>query len=350
MVELPPAPSANAHEQLRPRLIRHILPFIELGDQAGVDVDGLLAAVGLTRRALRSPMTQLPYYQIHWLLEQLAERSGDPEFGLRAGERTLFVRAEFLGNLISHFIRSSTDLLAVMQLFAHFGTHVARTASISLRVEDSIVTVTIVPVVEAPAVLYDCMTGAACALMEAVGGPDVRPMQVRMPRPCPPRPERYEKAFGAPIVFDAPRWEFDYARETLRGRVLRDTSGPSPASALAAPTPQSGNALAMQIRTHLLARLAEGVPLLASVARKLGLSARTLRRRLSDIRSSYAELVDEARRERALSLATRADVDVGRLAELTGFTDASAFARAFRRWTGERPRDYMRRARQRVGT
>jgi AraC-like DNA-binding protein len=38
-------------------------------------------------------------------------------------------------------------------------------------------------------------------------------------------------------------------------------------------------------------------------------------------------------------------MDVGRLAELTGFTDASAFARAFRRWTGERPHAYMRNLR-----
>ena len=50
----------------------------------------------------------------------------------------------------------------------------------------------------------------------------------------------------------------------------------------------------------------------------------------------------------AATLASRAELDVGRLAELTGFTDASAFARAFRRWTGERPRAFMRRVRERA--
>lgn len=346
MVALPPAPSAAAREQLRPRLVRHILPFIELSEAAGTDVDELLAQVGLSRAALRNPMTQLPYYQIHWLIEQLSAQSGDPEIGLRAAERTLFIRAEFLGNLIRHCTQTSSDLLTVMQLLAHFGTYVARTTRITLKIDDDVVTTRIVPVVPGPPELYDCMSGACCALMEALGGKGLRPLEVRLPRPRPPRPERYEKFFGAPVVFDAPNWEFVYAREALRATVKDETTPQgSPSPALSA---RGGNALALQIRTHVLARLAEGVPLLSHVARKLGLSARTLRRRLSEARSSYAELVDEARRERALSLASRAELDVGRLAELTGFTDASAFARAFRRWTGERPREFMRRARART--
>jgi AraC-like DNA-binding protein len=49
-----------------------------------------------------------------------------------------------------------------------------------------------------------------------------------------------------------------------------------------------------------------------------------------------------------LTLASRAELDVGRLAELTGFADASTFARAFRRWTGAGPREFMQRARDKA--
>ncbi|MET0341552.1 MAG: AraC family transcriptional regulator ligand-binding domain-containing protein [Polyangiales bacterium] len=343
MFELP-SWSVPADVRLKPRLLRHALPFIELADEAGVDIDAIFAEMGISRRALRNPTTEIPYYQLHWMIEQLAAQCGDPEIGLRAAERMLLARSEFLGNVIRHVIEMSTDLLTVAQLLAHFGTYVCRNMSITLEVGERYVTSTCIPYLEPPPELHDCVAGAFCALLETLAGAGLRPVEVRLPRPCPTTRERYEKFFGAPVVFDAPHFQMVYALDALR-KPMKEDAPLHPASPVAALTARAGNALAVQIRTHLLARLAEGVPLLPSVARKLGLSARTLRRRLAEVRSSYAELVDEARRERALSLAARAELDVGRLAELTGFTDASAFARAFRRWTGQRPREYMQRVR-----
>jgi AraC-like DNA-binding protein len=324
-----------------------MLPFLELADLAGGDVDGLLAALGLSRRALRSLSTRLPYYQLHWMIEQLIALCDDPEVGLRAAERTPLARLDVFGNLIRHFIPVSPDLLTVLQLLANFWTHICGTARMTLHVDAGVVTITIVPTVKLPPELYDSAAGACCLLIQTLGGAGVRPTQVRLPRPRPSRPQRYEQFFGAPVAFELAELQLVYPHAALRspasGAALPEAT---PLSALLAP---SANALAAQIRTHVLALLAEGVPKLPSVARKLGLSARTLRRRLSQARSSYAELVDEARRERALALANRAELDVGRLAELTGFADASAFARAFRRWTGERPRAFMRRVRERTG-
>lgn len=83
------------------------------------------------------------------------------------------------------------------------------------------------------------------------------------------------------------------------------------------------------------------LPTLGSVAKSLGLSGRTLQRRLAAERHSFDELLDEARRSRALSLlSTRAS-----LAEVAfglGYADQSSFQRAFRRWTRTTPRTWRR--------
>jgi AraC-like DNA-binding protein len=338
---------------LRPQLLKHLRPFIELADQAGGDVDGLLASLALSRRDLRNPTTRRPYYQLQWLTEQLIAQCADPEVGLRAAERAQFVRDDVLGHLIRHFIQVSTDLFSVLDLLARFWTNVSKTTTTTLTVEphtaapeENVVVIRIVARTEPPPEVYDSVAGASCLLIQALGGASVRPIEVRLPRARPARPERYEQFFGSPVVFEAAQLELVYAQAALRSPASEHAL-PDELPGLVAATP-SLSRLVDQIRTRALATLSEGVPRLPAMARKLGVSARTLRRRLSDVRTSYAELIDEARRERALTLASRAELDVGRLAELTGFADASTFARAFRRWTGAGPREFMQRARDKA--
>jgi len=84
--------------------------------------------------------------------------------------------------------------------------------------------------------------------------------------------------------------------------------------------------------------LSGGVPALSEVARELGMSGRTLQRRLSEEGRSFQSLVDESRRRLALRLLRQRDpVSLTEVTFMTGFSDQSAFTRAFRRWTGQTP-------------
>jgi AraC-like DNA-binding protein len=172
---------------------------------------------------------------------------------------------------------------------------------------------------------------------------------VRLPRPAPPRPSRYEQFFGAPVFFDADCLELVYAHEALQRRPSKPGelfAGQTSTNVTAVPAlTRTASAFAELVQKQVLASLMEGVPSLSAVAKQLGVSGRTLRRRLAEARTGYAQLVDEVRQRRALVLASRGELDVTRLAELSGFADASSFARAFRRWTGQRPLEFMRRVR-----
>ncbi len=88
--------------------------------------------------------------------------------------------------------------------------------------------------------------------------------------------------------------------------------------------------------------LATGDPGLAAVARRLGLGARTLQRRLSEAGETFAGLVDQVRRERAMREVGLGTKGFGEIAFMLGFAQASAFDRAFRRWTGDTPSAYRR--------
>lgn len=86
--------------------------------------------------------------------------------------------------------------------------------------------------------------------------------------------------------------------------------------------------------------LSGGVPQLADVAGQLGMSGRTLQRRLSDAGRTYQALVEQARRELARQLISETRYSLAEISFLTGFSEQSAFTRAFKRWEGQTPRAF----------
>jgi AraC-like DNA-binding protein len=103
-----------------------------------------------------------------------------------------------------------------------------------------------------------------------------------------------------------------------------------------------------RLRVELRRRLARGAADRTAVARALGMSARTLARRLQEAGTSYQAALEETRRGLALDLLGDPALAVYELAFLLGYTEPSTFHRAFRRWTGESPLAW-RRARMGAG-
>ena len=87
-------------------------------------------------------------------------------------------------------------------------------------------------------------------------------------------------------------------------------------------------------------------PTLDQAAAAQAMSARTLRRRLSDLGTSYQLMMEQMRRGRAVELLLHSDRTVDAIAQALGYGDPSNFGRAFRRWTGVSPRLYRDQARE----
>ncbi|WP_291896871.1 AraC family transcriptional regulator [Maricaulis sp.] len=98
--------------------------------------------------------------------------------------------------------------------------------------------------------------------------------------------------------------------------------------------------LDQRVRIAVAKALSEGVPPVSDIASSLGMSARTLQRRLSDQGYSFQVVVDLARKDLAQKLLTETDYSLAEIAFLTGFSEQSGFTRAFKRWAGQTPRSY----------
>lgn len=115
----------------------------------------------------------------------------------------------------------------------------------------------------------------------------------------------------------------------------------SPADLLA--RPDGGDSLVSQIRRQL-GRDCSHWPDLEAVARQLHMSPQTLRRHLSEEGSSFQELKDNLRRDLAIYQLTRCELSIQDIAEQLGFSEPSAFHRAFKKWTGLTPGAYRANA------
>ena len=99
-----------------------------------------------------------------------------------------------------------------------------------------------------------------------------------------------------------------------------------------------------RLRRMIARELPQGDPSAARAAELLQMSQRTLCRRLEQEGTTYRELLDDLRRQLAMQYLTRRDLSVSEVAFLLGFSQAAAFHRAFKRWTGTTPLDHRRRS------
>ena len=101
-----------------------------------------------------------------------------------------------------------------------------------------------------------------------------------------------------------------------------------------------GEALTDAVRRLLVGELCDGEPSLEQIAPRLHMSPRTLHRRLEEEGTSFRQVLAEVRRELAARHLSERRLAIGEIAFLLGFSEPSAFHRAFKRWTGHAPLAY----------
>jgi AraC-like DNA-binding protein len=99
------------------------------------------------------------------------------------------------------------------------------------------------------------------------------------------------------------------------------------------------------VRERIALEVCDGPPSIETVAARLALGVRTLQRRLGERGIVFKRMVDDVRRDLALRYLADGKSDLTEIAFLVGYSELSAFDRAFRRWTGSTPKQYQRQLR-----
>lgn len=177
----------------------------------------------------------------------------------------------------------------------------------------------------------------------------LNPLAVALERREPSPAEPFRTFFRAPVRFSAPTNYLEFAKASVEAPL------PSGNAELAHRNDAvvrsyiervNDDRVTSRVQTILAERLPNGWPTQASVARSLGMSLRSLQRRLTEERTSFKEILRATRRDLACTYVSEAKCSITEAAFLLGFTDTSSFCRAFKRWTGLAPSRYRSRARR----
>ena len=312
---------------------------------AGIAPEELYRRVALDPALLVDPDGRIPYAQLVALYEQAARLTGDRAFGLHLSERT----SPRVFDVLGYVVMNSPTLGEALRRVVRYHSIWNDGAEYVFDVDG--------PVVRLGYRYYglkaeDCRQDCELTLALVVEfgrvmtGFEWSPSEVSFQHPRPADVSEHQRIFRGPVYFSRPVNELVFASSLLD----RHLNGADPglchvlerhAEELLARLPRRGG-LTDDVRQLICEALGGGDPGLEAVAQQLGLSARTLQRKLKEEGTSHQNLLDEIRRDLSRRYLREREMAICEVAYLLGFSEPSAFHRAFRRWTGRTPAEFRR--------
>jgi AraC-like DNA-binding protein len=304
----------------------------------GADPAVLMAEVGLDPGALDDPDNEISFALRGRLLAHCAARCNCPHLGLLVGQRA---GLQSLG-LVGLLVRYSPDVgQALRNLVRNLHLH-ARGGVIQLEVHGSVAVLsfdTYQPGAEALEQVGDGAVAVMFNILLALCGPQWKPAELRFARSPPDDTAPYRRFFAAPLRFNRsenavafPSYWLKQPLPTSDEQLSRLLQQQLDARAASHGEPFPGQVRRV-LRTALLSDLGSA----GQIAGLLAMHSRTLHRRLAAFGTNFRRLVEESRFDIAGHMLEHSTLTVREIADLLDYADASAFTRAFRRWTGTTP-------------
>lgn len=337
-----PRDSLGAFRTAQDVSVQSLLVVPDLLRSFGVEPAPVLARAKVDPRWIQSARDRIPFDVAHRVAFECAKATGCPHFGLLVGQRVGTAAMGALAELARHSttVRSALRMLcAHLQVqdrgaVAYLRDRNAREAEFGYQIFH--------PHAPGRDQLLDAALSVMVAFMRSLCGPDWAPSAVEVAHGPPRRVAPYRASFSAPITFNAPRTALvfpkrlldrgmDGARSTERKRLARLVAD---IEASAPPT------VTEYVARALVRMVVDAPPSEARLARMLGISQRTLRRRLAIEGTTVSALLAEVRGQIACHLLAETTMPVNAIASTLSYAGPGIFSRAFKRWTGRTPRAY----------
>jgi AraC-like DNA-binding protein len=323
------------------------IDFLGYLERQGVSAADACRAAGLDPRLVDEPNARLPASSMERLWAAAERLTGDADVGMHTAEA---YNPGALG-IVGYVILSCRTAAAALDKLARYAPLLNEGLQVGVERDGSETHCRFAAVERFdsfvkhnPRQVMETLAAGTVVTLERLTAGAVRPLTVTFRHQAPAALAEHRRILGPrvqfgqrqdAVVYPSPALEAGLLSadpallEMFEGDARRRLEQLEPRGAV------SGRVLAL-----LSARLKGEVPALAAVASELAMSERSIQRSLREENTSYRALVDEVRKELALEHLSRPGTSATDVAFLLGFSEPSAFTRAFRRWTGQPPTQF----------
>lgn len=318
----------------------------------GVDPRPLCEAAGFDPASAADPRARISLALEQTLWETAAEYTGDPNFGLHTAESL----RQGVFDVLDYAVRTAPSFQIALERLVRYSRLEHETAIFQIvsgktrtRIEHSF----------GPSVVLPCRQEAEFTIASivviareiTVGG--IEPRAVQFIHSAPRDTTEHVRIFSVLPEFDRDVNAVVVDAATMSRPLV--TADPAlsriiehHAEAMLASMGQAVESATEQVRQILVKTLPEGDFSMTRIASTLGMSERTLQRKLASEGATFLALLEGVRRELGLRYLEDRKLTLAEIAYLLGYSEPSPFHRAFKRWTGSTPQTHRRAARARI--
>jgi AraC-like DNA-binding protein len=306
----------------------------------------VLERVNLDETEIKNPIHFIPLEKHCAILEEAAALCGRQTLMLELSQRQSLAIFGAIGGMAV----GSADLRGALEVFERYVHYSVQSLQVGLKSEQGMAFFTLesryAPVVNSPQFWHHAVA-LQCQIIRTLCGRAWAPRLVYLDIPSPEDISAYQKYFRAPLAFGQGRNGLTFPSEVLDWPVEGSLSAISSEmrSLLSANRVDDYKG---QVRAVLSSLLTSGRGTAATVAAILGLSERSLQRKLGEEGTCFRELQEQVRQSIAINYLREPQFRLTDIAEMLGYADLSVFSRSFKRWFGISPRQWRATASSRI--
>ena len=324
----------------------HVVRTMLLGATShGLNPIALVERFGIEPETLSDVDARVPAELTVRMWEEIPVLCNEPNFGLLLGETAGLMALTLAGHMIQASATLGDGLRRMLEFYRVFND-VHPVALLETRDTARLRVKTRGTALEGPRHATEFAFAWFISLARRATGVQIEPRVVRFEHHAPTDIRQHQRIFGCPLEFGAEACETEVARDVLDlPHVTTDVHLvevlESHARELLRRLPARTD-FAGRVRGVLYETLKRGESGVDVVAHELKMSPRTVQRHLQEEGTSHQAVLDDLRRDLALGYLEDQSLAIAEIAFVLGFSDQSAFHKAFVRWTGKTPGQHRR--------